>query len=118
MCVTDVGVAITFLRVVCKTITCASAFTEMAISFFLEILNLQVWILCVAGYAKDAIVGALSTGTQDYLACWTRTRHDFSLTFHSVQRARQPPSRRAVSGGSFTVAGGSSSFVSKVLGES
>ena len=32
--------------------------------------------------------------TQDYLACWTRTRHDFSLTCHSVQRARQPLSRR------------------------
>ena len=33
VCVTDVGVAITNLRVVCKTITCASAFTitEMAI---------------------------------------------------------------------------------------
>ena len=29
------------------------------ISFFLEIIKLlQVWILCVAGYAKDAIVGA------------------------------------------------------------
>ena len=54
--------------------------------------------------------------TQDYLACWTRTRHDFSLTCHSVQSPRQPLSRRAISGGSFTVAGGSSSFVSKVLG--
>ena len=43
--------------------------------------------------------------TQDYLACWTRTRHDFSLTCHSVQRARQPLSRREISGGSFTVAG-------------
>ena len=32
-------------------------------------------------------------------------RHDFSLTCHSVQRARQPLSRRAISGGSFTVAG-------------
>ena len=29
----DVGVAVTILRVVCKTITCASAFTEMAIFF-------------------------------------------------------------------------------------
>ena len=28
--VMDVGVAVTNLRVVCKTITCASAFTEMA----------------------------------------------------------------------------------------
>ena len=32
-------------------------------------------------------------------------RHYFSLTCHSVQRARQPLSRRAISLGSFTVAG-------------
>ena len=32
-CVTDVGVAATNLRFVCKTITCVSAFTEMAIIF-------------------------------------------------------------------------------------
>ena len=31
VCVTDVGVAITNLRVVCKIITCVSASTEMAI---------------------------------------------------------------------------------------
>ena len=58
--------AVTDLRVVCKIITCVSAFTltiEMAI-IFLEIVKtsakllLQVWTLCVAGYAKDAIVGA------------------------------------------------------------
>ena len=42
--------AVTNLQFVCKTITCAS--TEMAIIFN------QVWTLCVAGYAKDAIVGA------------------------------------------------------------
>ena len=34
----DVGVAVTNLRVVCKTITCVSAFTEMAI-IFLEIVK-------------------------------------------------------------------------------
>ena len=38
VCVTDVGVAVTNLRVVCKTITCVSAFTEMAI-IFLEIVK-------------------------------------------------------------------------------
>ena len=58
--------AVTDLRVVCKILTCVSAFTftelEMAIIF--EIVKtaakllLQVWTLCVAGYAKDAIVGA------------------------------------------------------------
>ena len=60
---TDVGVAVTDLRVVCKIITCVSAFTEleMAILTFLEIVKaaakllLQVWALCVAGYAKDAL---------------------------------------------------------------
>ena len=53
--------AVTNLRVVCKIITCVSAFTEMAILIFLEIYSqrdkklLQIWTLC---YAKDAIVGA------------------------------------------------------------
>ena len=39
VCVTDVGVAATNLRFVCKTITCVSAFTEMAIFLFLEIVK-------------------------------------------------------------------------------
>ena len=53
------------LRVVCEIITCVSAFMftelEMAILIFLEIaktaakLLLQVWTLCAADYAKDAI---------------------------------------------------------------
>ena len=57
----------TDLRVVCKIITCVSAFTftelEIAILTFLEIVKtaakllLQVWTLCIAGYTKDAIVG-------------------------------------------------------------
>ena len=38
--VMDVGVAVTNLRFVCKTITCVSAFTEMAI-IFLEIVKAQ-----------------------------------------------------------------------------
>ena len=97
LCVTDVGNAVTNLRVMCKTITCASAFTEMAILFFLEIIlysksccrsgysalqatrKMPLWALAIAHYRRAR--------TQDYLACWTRTRHDFSLTCHSVQRA-------------------------------
>ena len=67
---TDVGAAVTNLLVVCKIITCVSAFMftelEMAIIIillliFLETaakLLLQVWTLCVAGYVKDAIMGA------------------------------------------------------------
>ena len=49
--------AVTNLRVVCKIITCVSAFTE---KIFLEIVKavLLVGTLWVAGYAKDAIVSA------------------------------------------------------------
>ena len=54
--------------------------------------------------------------TQDYLACWTRTRQDFSLTCHSVQRARQPLSRLAWVASRWQGTSCSSSFVSKVLG--
>ena len=62
----DVGVAVTNLRVVCKIITCVSAFTEMTI-IFLEILKAAAgWTLCVAGYVKDiplwALAIALTTG--------------------------------------------------------
>ena len=38
LCVTDVGVAVTNLRVVCKIIMCVPAVTEMAI-IFLEIVK-------------------------------------------------------------------------------
>ena len=54
--------------------------------------------------------------TQDYLACWTRTRQDFSLTCHSVQGARQPQSRLAWVASRWQGTSCSSSFVSKVLG--
>ena len=104
---TDVAVAVTDLRVVCKIITCVSAFTftelEVAIILliFFEIVKtaakllLQVWTLCVAGYGKDATVGAYhrTSDGQEHKIIWhagLRTRHDFSLTCHSVQRARQP----------------------------
>ena len=40
VCVTDVDVAVMNLRVVCKIITCVSAFTEIGI--FLEIVNLNL----------------------------------------------------------------------------
>ena len=78
----DVGVAITDLRVVCKIITCVSAFTftelEMSILIFLEIVKtaakllLQVWTLCVAGYKKDAVVGAYhrTSNGQEHKIIW------------------------------------------------
>ena len=82
--VTDVGVAVTNLRVVCKSITCVSAFTEIA--YFLE-------MIVEAAAGLDTLRCRLHEGchcgrlpshyrrarTQDYLACWTRTRHDFHL---------------------------------------
>ena len=67
--------AVTNLRFVCKTITCVSAFTEMAI-IFLEIVKaaagLRLWTLCVAGYAKDAIVGAChcTSDGQEHKIIW------------------------------------------------
>ena len=52
--VTDVGVAVTNLRAVCKIITCLENY-----GIFLEIVKSvakllpQVWTLCVAGYFND-----------------------------------------------------------------
>ena len=116
--------AVTNLQVMCKIITCVSAFTftelEMAIIIlliFLEIVKtaakllLQVLLDTLHCRLREGChCGRLPShyrraGTQDYLACWARTRHDFSLTRHSVQRERQPLSRRAIRVGSFTVAG-------------
>ena len=50
VCVTDVGVAVTNLRVVCKNITCVSAFTEMAILIFLEIAR-EINSCCRSGHS-------------------------------------------------------------------
>ena len=132
MCVTDVGVAVavTDLRVVCKIITCVSAFTftvlEMATLIFLEIVKtaakllLHVWILCVAGYAKDAIVGAYhrTSDGQEHKIIWSAgLERDtiFQLMCHSVQRARQPSGLAWVAS-RWQGTSCSSSFVSKVLG--
>ena len=64
--VTDVGMAVTGLRFVCKIITCVSAltFAELEMATSRDIKNCckaaaaAGLTLCVAGYAKDAIVGA------------------------------------------------------------
>ena len=55
MCVTDVGVAATNLRFVCKTITCVSAFTEMVLETVKAAAGLDT-LRC--RLRKDAIVGA------------------------------------------------------------
>ena len=85
--VTDVGVAVTNLRVVCKIIACCWSGHS------------------VTGYAKDAIVDAChrTNDGQEHKIIWRAgPEQDFLLTCHSVQRARQPLSRRAISLGSFT----------------
>ena len=84
VCVTDVGVAVTNLRVVCKSITCVSAFTEMVI--FLEIVKAAaqlVGTLWVAGYAKDAIVGAChrTIDRQEHKISW-RAGSEQDKIFH------------------------------------
>ena len=120
--------AVTDLWVLCKIITCVSAFTfielEMAILIFLEIVKtaakllLQVWTLCVTGYAKDAIIGAYHR-TEEHNIIWRAgLERDtiFSLTCHSVQRARQPLSRLAWVASWWQGTSCSNSFVSKVLG--
>ena len=69
MSVTDVGVAVTNLRVVCKSITCASTVTEH--DHFLEIIILCSESCCRSGYSALqatrrmplwALAIALSTG--------------------------------------------------------
>ena len=105
--------AVTDLRVVCKIIRCASAFTftelEMAILIFLEIVKtaakllLQVWTLCVAGYAKNAIVGAYhrTSDGQEHKIIW-RAGLERDTIFHS---AESKAATVTISLGSFTVAG-------------
>ena len=102
--------------VVCKIVTCVPAMAIIILLIFLEIVKSQRDNSCCrSGHSalqatRRMPLWALAFArarTQDYLACWTRTGHDFLLTCtcHSVQRARQPLSRRAISLGSFTVAG-------------
>ena len=125
--VMDVDVAVTKLRVVCKTITCVSAFTEIAILlFFLDIVEATAGLDTLRCRLREGChCGRLPSyyrraRTQDYLACWTRTRHDFSLTCHSVHRARLGSHCRDERLGwvasRWQWISCSSSFVSKVLG--
>ena len=77
----DVGMAVTNLRVVCKSITCVSTFTE----------SKSCW--SVAGYAKDAIVGTChcTIDGQEHKISWRAGPEQDTifhlLTCHSVQRA-------------------------------
>ena len=108
LCVTDVGVAITNLRVVCKIIIyhrngynlsrdskscCWSRHSALQAT-----RRMPLWTLAIAlATGKNTrLFGGLDQNKT------ARTRHHFLLTCHSVQRARQPLSRRAISLGSFT----------------
>ena len=121
-CVTDVGVAVTNLRVVCKIVTCVSAFTEMASEMakliFLEIVKSQRdKSCCRSGHSALqatrrmplwALAFALSTGKNTRLfglLDQNETWFFYLRVCVTAQRARQPMSRRAISLGSFTVAG-------------
>ena len=122
MCVTDVGVAVTNLRVVCKII---SNIISMILLIFLEIAKklLQVWTLCIAGYAKDAIVGAChrTSDRQEHKIIW-RAGPERDTIFHlRVTACREQGShcrdeRLAWVASRWQGTSCSSSFVSKVLG--
>ena len=126
-CVTDVGVPVTNLRVMCKIITCVSAFrfTDLVMAIiiilliFLEIVKtaakllLQVWTLCVAGYSKDAIVGAYhrtSDGQEHKII--RRAGLERDMIFHLRVTACREQGRHCHDQGTSC----SSSFVSKVVG--
>ena len=101
LCVTDVGVAVTNLRVVCKIITCVSAFTEMAILIFLEIAR-EIKSCCKSGHSvlqKDAIVGAChrTSDGQEHKIIWLAgPERDMLITYMS-QRAESKAATVAMS---------------------
>ena len=97
--------------------------TRHNILIFLEIVKttakllLQVWTLCVAGYAKDAIVGAYhcTSNGQEHKIIWGAGLERDTI-FHLRVTARQPLSGLAWVASRWQGTSCSSSFVSKVLG--
>ena len=109
---TDVGVAVTDLRVVCKIITCVSAFTEaftkMAI-IFLEIVKAAAGLGHSALQATQrmplwALAIALATGKNTKLFGVLDQNENGFFTYVS-QRAESRAATVTMSLGSFTVAG-------------
>ena len=106
------GAAVTNLRVVCKGIACRVQDYRVRFQLSQKFSGkcksccwYMVRTLRVAGYAKDAIVEAChrTNDGQEHNIIWRAgPEQDFLLTCHSVQRVRQPLSRRAISLGSFT----------------
>ena len=130
MCVTDVGVAVTNLRVVCKIIECRvqnyrvrSGCTVTEI--FLEIVKAAAGqdTQRVAGYAKDAIVDAChrTNDGQEHKIIWRAGPEQDTIFYLRVTACREQGSHCqderlawVASRGQWTSY--SNSFVSKILG--
>ena len=120
--------AVTNLRVVCKIITCVSAFTEMAILIFLEIAR-EIKSCCRSGHSALqatrrmplwALAIALATGKNTRLFGLLDQNETGFFTYVS-QRAESKAATVATSGLAWVASwwqgtSRSSSFVSKVLG--
>ena len=121
MSVTDVGVAVMNLRVVCKTITYVRSSCHRN---FLEIVKAAAGrTLRVAGYAKDAIVGAChrTNDGQEYKIIWRAGPEQDTIFYLRVTACREQGSHCqderlawVASRGQWTSY--SNSFVSKLLG--
>ena len=113
-----------FRVVVCKIVTCVSAFTEMVIICPSECgrgFSLKLFVLRLqraARYVRHATVGAYhrTSNRQEHKIIQRAGPEQDTIfhfnTRHSVQTARQPRSRRAISLGSFT---GTGDFVLQLI---
>ena len=112
---TDVGVAVTNLRVVYKIITCVSAFTDRNSG---DTKLLQVWTLCVAGYAKDTIVGARhrTSDGQEHKIIWLAGPERDTIFHLHVTACREQSSHCRDVRLAWVSSRWQGSFVSKVLG--
>ena len=121
MSVTDVGVAVTDLRVVCKIIACRVQNYRVRSSCrrnFLEMLKAAAG-RSVAGYAKDAIVRAChrTNDGQEHKIIWRAEPEQDTIFYLRVTACRDCEDERlawVASRGQWTSY--SNSFVSKLLG--
>ena len=123
LCVTDVGVAVTNLRVVCKIITCHRNGYNLSRDSIKKLL--LVGTLGVAGYAKDAIVDAChrTSDRQEHKIIWWAGPEQDTIFYLRVTSCREQGSHChderlawVASGGQWTSFTYYNSFVSKVLG--
>ena len=115
--------SVTNLRVVCKIITCVSAFTEMAILLiFLEIVNAAC--LDCRIYVNDAIVGAChcTSDGQEHKIIWRANQNEAQFfTYMIVTVCREQGSHCRDERLAWVASRGqgtsySNSLISKVLG--